>query len=76
MRYSLYFAWAVAILSICILTTLASFPERADEGNPSEPKIIAGTERLRTIKIQRLRCNPLKSSCHLSKQKLLHKLPA
>lgn len=76
MRYSLYFAWAVAVLSICILTTLASFPERADEDRQSESKVIAGTERLRTIKIQRLRCNPLKSSCHLSRQKLQHKLPA
>lgn len=76
MRYSLYFAWAVAVLSICILTTLASFPERADEEQQSEPKIVAGTERLRVIKIQRLRCNPLKSSCHPSKQKLPHKLPA
>ncbi|WHZ24540.1 MAG: hypothetical protein OJF47_003652 [Nitrospira sp.] len=76
MRYSLYVAWAAAVLSICILTTLASFPDLPDEDRQSEPKIIAGTERLRTIKIQRLRCNPLKSSCHLSRQKQQHKVPA
>jgi hypothetical protein len=75
MRYSLYFAWVVAVLSICILTTLASFPLVSEE-RPPEPKITAGSERLRTIKINRLRCNPFAPSCHLTKQKPQHKIPA
>ncbi len=75
MRYSLYFVWVVAVLSICILTTLASFPILVNGERPPEPRITAGTEKLRTIKIQRLRCNPFSSSCHLSKQKPQHKVP-
>ena len=76
MRYSLYFAWGLAVLSICILTTLASFPLLVSGARPPEPRITAGAERLRTIKINRLRCNPFTPSCHLSKQKPQHKIPA
>ncbi|MGC3974157.1 MAG: hypothetical protein QM771_07215 [Nitrospira sp.] len=55
MRYSLYFAWVVAVLSICILTTLASFPVLTNGERQPEPQITAGPEKLRTIKIHRLR---------------------
>lgn len=72
MRYSLYFAWVVAILSICIFTTLASFPTLGNGERPQEPRIVAGSEKLRTIKIHRLRCNPFTSSCQLSRQKSQH----
>ncbi len=74
MRYSLYFAWVLAVLSICVLTTLASFPTLVNGERPSEPRLTAGPEKLRTIKIHRLRCNPFASSCHLSKQKPPHKI--
>lgn len=72
MRYSLYFAWVVAVLSLCILTTLASFPALGNGERPQEPRIVAGAEKLRTIKIHRLRCNPFTSSCHASKPKPQH----
>ncbi len=75
MRYSLYFAWALAVLSICVLTTLASFPTLVNGERAPEPQITAGTEKLRTIKIHRLRCNPFSSSCHLTKRKPPHKIP-
>ena len=54
MRYSLYFAWVLAVLSICILTTLASFPVLTNGERHPEPRITAGPEKLRTIKIHRL----------------------
>ena len=76
MRYSLYFAWVVAVLSICVLTTLASFPLLVSGERPPEPRITAGSEKLRTIKIHRLRCNPFTPSCQLSKHKPSHKVPA
>ena len=72
MRYSLYFAWVVAVLSICILTTLASFPVLVNGERQPETRITAGPEKLRTIKIHRLRCNPFTSSCQLAKQKPQH----
>ena len=72
MRYSLYFAWVLAVLSICILTTLASFPVLTNGERHPEPQITAGPEKLRTIKIHRLRCNPFTSACHLTKQKSQH----
>lgn len=72
MRYSLYFAWVVAVLSICILTTLASFPTLGNGERVQEPQIVAGAEKLRTIKIHRLRCNPFTSSCRLAKPKAQH----
>lgn len=76
MRYSFYFAWLVAVLSICILTTLASFPELLSGERTHEANIMARAEGFRTIKIQRVRCNPIKSSCHLSRQKPQHKMPS
>ena len=72
MRYSLYFAWVVAVLSICILTTLASFPVLVNGERQPEPQMTAGPEKLRTIKIHRLRCNPFTSSCRLTKPKAQH----
>ena len=72
MRFSLYFAWVVAVLSICILTTLASFPTIGNGERPQEPRIVAGAEKLRTIKIHRLRCNPFSSACQAPKQKQQH----
>jgi hypothetical protein len=76
MRYSFYFACVVVVLSICILTTLASFPELFNSEQLHESNIVAGAEGFRTIKIQRVRCHSLKSSCHLSRQKLQHKMPS
>ncbi|MCC2640371.1 MAG: exported protein of unknown function [Nitrospira sp.] len=76
MRYSFYFAWIVAVLSICILTTLASFPGLLNGERPHETNIVAGAEGFRTIKIQRVRCNSIKSHCHLSRQKFPHKIPS
>ncbi len=81
MRYSIYFAWFAAVLSICILTTLASVPGFVNEERPPESKIIVGAYGSRSIKtgsikIQRVRCNPLKPSCHAPKQKLQPKVPA
>ena len=76
MRYSFYFAWVVAVLSICVLTTLASFPLLVNGERPPETRITAGAEKLRTIKIHRLRCNPFTPSCQLSKHKPSHKVPA
>ena len=76
MRYSFYFAWVVAVLSICVLTTLASFPLLGSGEQPVEPRIATGAEKLRTIKLHRLRCNPFTPSCQLSKHKPSHKVPA
>jgi hypothetical protein len=76
MRYSIYFAWFVAVLSICVLTTLASLPGFMNEERPSESKIVVGAYGSRSIKIQRVRCNVLKPSCHAPKQKLQPKVPA
>ena len=76
MRYSFYFAWVVAVLSICVLTTLASFPLLVNGERPAEPRIATGAEKLRTIKLHRLRCNPFTPSCQLSKHKPSHKVPA
>lgn len=76
MRYSIYFAWFVAVLSICILTTLASLPGFVNGERSSESKIVVGAYGSRSIKIQRVRCNPLKLSCHAPKQKLQQKVPA
>jgi hypothetical protein len=76
MRYSMYFAWFVAVLSICVLTTLASLPGFMNEERSSESKIVVGAYRSRSIKIQRVRCHALKSSCHAVKQKLQPKVPA
>ncbi|MCS6295646.1 MAG: hypothetical protein H8K09_05395 [Nitrospira sp.] len=72
MRYSLYFVWVLAVLSICILTTLASFPVLVNGERHPEPTITAGPEKLRAIKIHRLRCNPFTSSCQLSRHKPQH----
>ncbi|MEP7153846.1 MAG: hypothetical protein ABI856_19240 [Nitrospira sp.] len=76
MRYSIYFAWFVAVLSICVLTTLASFPGSVSGERTSESKIVVGAYGSRSIKIQRVRCNPLKLSCHANKQKLQQKVPS
>jgi hypothetical protein len=76
MRYSIYLAWFVAVLSICILTTLASFPGFVDGERSSESKIVVGAYGSRSIKIQRVRCNPLKLSCQSNKQKLQQKVPS
>ncbi len=70
MRYSIYFVWFAAVLSICILTTLASFPGSVNGERSSESKIVVGAYGSRSIKIQRVRCNPLKSSCHAPTPKL------
>ena len=37
MRYSLYFAWFVAVVSICVFTTLASLPGFTTVERPAEP---------------------------------------
>ena len=76
MRYSIYFAWFVAVLSICVLTTLASLPGFMHEERPSESKIVVGAYGSRSIKIQRVRCNVLKPSCHAFKQRQQAKVPA
>ena len=76
MRYSIYFAWFVAVLSICVLTTLASLPGFMNGERSSESKIVVGAYGPRSIKIQRVRCNVLKPSCHAPKQKLPPKVPA
>ena len=76
MRYSIYLAWFVAVLSICILTTLASFPKFVDGERSSEAKIVIGAYGSRSIKIQRVRCNPLKLSCQSNKKKLQQKVPS
>lgn len=75
MRYSIYFAWFVAVLSICVLTTLASLPGFTKEERSSESKIVVGAYGSRSIKIQRVRCNAFKPSCHVVKQKLQPKVP-
>ena len=76
MRYSIYFAWFVTVLSICVLTTIASLPRFRSDERPSESKIVVGAYGYRSIKIQRVRCTVLKSSCHSPKQKLQQKVPA
>lgn len=76
MRYSICFAWFMAVLSICVLTTLASLPGFVSEERSSESKIVVGAYGSRSIKIQRVRCNALKPSCHATKQKPQPKVPA
>ena len=76
MRYSFYFAWVVAVLSICVLTTLASLPGFTNVERTAESAIVLGVHGSRSIKIQRVRCNAQKPTCHAAKQKLQPKTPA
>lgn len=76
MRYPIYFAWFLAVFSICVLTTLASLPGFVSGERSPEAKIVVGAYGSRSIKIQRVRCNALKPSCHVPKQKPYPKVPA
>lgn len=76
MRYSLYLAWFVTVLTICILTTLASLPGFMNGGHAAESKIVVGAHGSRSIKIQRVRCNALKPTCQTVKQKPQPRVPA
>lgn len=76
MRYSLYFAWFVAVVSICVFTTLASLPGFTTVERPAEPALAMVAHGSRSIKIQRVRCNAQKPTCHAAKQKLQPKTPA
>ncbi|HVG01840.1 MAG TPA: hypothetical protein VM842_03075 [Nitrospira sp.] len=76
MRYSIYFAWFVAVLSICVLTTLASLPGLTAVERAAESTLVVGVHGSRSIKVQRVRCNVLKPACHAAKQKLQPKAPA
>lgn len=77
MRYSIYFAWFVAVFTICVLTTLASLPGFTNPERAVDSKIVVvGTHGSRSIKIQRVRCNVMKPTCHTAKPKLQAKAPA
>ena len=76
MRYSIYFAWFVAVLSICVLTTLASLQGFTSVERAAESTIAMAAHGSRSIKIQRVRCSVLKPTCHVAKQKLQPKGPA
>jgi hypothetical protein len=76
MRYSIYIVWFLTVLSICVLTTLASLPGFMNGERSSESKIVMGSHGFRAIKIQRVPCNALKPSCHAAKRKPQPKVPA
>ncbi len=75
MRYSIYFAWFLTVLSLGILTTLASLPGFTTGEPAPESKIVLGAYGSRSIKVQRVRCHALKPACHTPKQKSQQKTP-
>jgi hypothetical protein len=76
MRVSICITWIVAVISICVFTTLASFGSFMAEEPTAQTKVAVHSELPRAAKLHRGRCNPARPSCHLSRHKAHHRASA